>query len=75
MYKLSWSTKLLYGILSNSYIHSHTVQRKFARFISKSAYGYYPFLYPWMFVSDIVGLDTLITTLYACIALLLAAEQ
>ncbi|KAF9423136.1 hypothetical protein HW555_001440 [Spodoptera exigua] len=35
------------------------VQRKFARFIYKREYGYYPFLYPSIFVSGMVGLDTL----------------
>jgi hypothetical protein len=35
------------------------VQRKFARWLYKKAYGYYPYLYPSMFVSGMVGLDTL----------------
>lgn len=35
------------------------VQRKFARCLYKRQYGYYPFLYPSIFVSGMVGLDTL----------------
>lgn len=36
------------------------VQRKFARYLYKRLYGYYPFLYPSLFVSGMVGIDTLI---------------
>lgn len=35
------------------------VQRKFARYAYKRLYGYYPYLFPSMFVSGMVGLDTL----------------
>lgn len=35
------------------------IQRKLAQFLHKREYEYYPFLYPSMFVSGIVGLDTL----------------
>ncbi|XP_061705639.1 uncharacterized protein LOC133516638 [Cydia pomonella] len=35
------------------------VQRKFARWLYRKAYGYYPYLYPSLFVSGMVGLDTL----------------
>lgn len=35
------------------------IQRKFARFIYKRQYGYYPYLYPSLFVSGMVDLDTL----------------
>lgn len=35
------------------------VQRKFYRFLYKKLYGYYPYLYPSLFVSGALGLDTL----------------
>lgn len=35
------------------------VQRKFARWLYKRRYGYYPFLYPSLFVYGMVGLETL----------------
>lgn len=35
------------------------VQRKFARWLYRKSYGYYPYLYPSLFVSGMVGLDTL----------------
>lgn len=35
------------------------IQKKFARFIFKRMYGYYPYLYPSLFVGGMVGLDTL----------------
>lgn len=35
------------------------VQRKFARYLYKKMYGYYPFLYPSLFVSGMVGINTL----------------
>ncbi|KAI5639125.1 hypothetical protein NE865_08325 [Phthorimaea operculella] len=35
------------------------VQRKFARSLYKKKFGYYPYLYPSVFVSGMVGLDTL----------------
>lgn len=35
------------------------VQRKFARWVYRKAYGYYPYMYPSLFVSGMVGLDTL----------------
>jgi hypothetical protein len=35
------------------------VQRKFARFIYKRMYGYYPYLFPSLFVLGMVGLDSL----------------
>lgn len=35
------------------------VQRKYAREIYRRMYGYYPYLYPSLFVSGMVGLDTL----------------
>lgn len=34
-------------------------QRKFARYLYKRKYGYYPLLFPSLFVSGMVGLDTL----------------
>ena len=34
-------------------------QRKFCRYLYKRQYGYYPYLYPSMFVSGMVDLDTL----------------
>ncbi|XP_047990755.1 uncharacterized protein LOC125229860 [Leguminivora glycinivorella] len=35
------------------------IQRKFARFLYKRKFGFYPYLYPSLFVSGMVGLDTL----------------
>lgn len=35
------------------------IQRKFARYLYKRRYHYYPFLYPSLFVSGMVGLETL----------------
>lgn len=35
------------------------VQRKFGRYSYKRMYGYYPYLYPSLFVAGMVGLDTL----------------
>lgn len=35
------------------------IQRKFCRYVYKRTYGYYPFLYPSLFVSGMVGFDTL----------------
>ncbi|KAL0901067.1 hypothetical protein ABMA27_006389 [Loxostege sticticalis] len=35
------------------------IQRKFARWLYKKKYGYYPYLYPSLYVSGMVGLDTL----------------
>lgn len=35
------------------------VQRKFARYLYKRQYGYYPYLYPSLFVYGMVGLETL----------------
>lgn len=35
------------------------VQRKFARYLYKRLYGYYPFLFPSLFVSGMVGIDSL----------------
>lgn len=35
------------------------IQRKFARWLYKRSYGYYPYLYPSLFVSGMVSLDTL----------------
>lgn len=35
------------------------VQRKFARYLYKREFGYYPYLYPSLFVSGMVGLETL----------------
>ncbi|KAI5631267.1 hypothetical protein NE865_16016 [Phthorimaea operculella] len=35
------------------------IQRKFARWVFKRENGYYPYLYPSLFVSGMVGLDTL----------------
>lgn len=35
------------------------IQRKFCRYVYKLVYGYYPFLYPSLFVSGMIGLDTL----------------
>lgn len=35
------------------------IQRKFARYIYVRGYGYYPFLYPSLFVCGMVGMDTL----------------
>ncbi|KAL0822821.1 hypothetical protein ABMA28_004820 [Loxostege sticticalis] len=35
------------------------VQRRFARYLYKKMYGYYPFLFPSLFVYGMVGLDTL----------------
>lgn len=35
------------------------LQRKFARYIYKRMYGYYPYLFPSLFVSGMIGIDTL----------------
>lgn len=35
------------------------VQRRFARYLYKKMYGYYPFLYPSLFVAGMVGIHTL----------------
>lgn len=35
------------------------VQRKFVRYLYKKLYGYYPFLYPSLFVVGMVGMNTL----------------
>lgn len=35
------------------------VQKKFARYMYKRIYGYYPFLYPSLFVTGMVGMNTL----------------
>lgn len=35
------------------------IQRKFARHVYRKVYGYYPFLFPSMFVTGMIGLDTL----------------
>lgn len=35
------------------------IQRKFARWIYKKQYGYYPYLYPSLFVSGMVDMETL----------------
>ncbi|KAG7294961.1 hypothetical protein JYU34_022622 [Plutella xylostella] len=35
------------------------LQRKFARYIFRRVYGYYPFLYPSLFVIGMVGMETL----------------
>lgn len=35
------------------------VQKKFARYLYKKLYGYYPYLYPSLFVGGMVGLNTL----------------
>lgn len=35
------------------------IQRRFTRWIYKRSYGYYPYMYPSLFVSGMVGLDTL----------------
>ncbi|KAJ8710278.1 hypothetical protein PYW07_013991 [Mythimna separata] len=35
------------------------VQRKFCRYLYMKMYGYYPYLYPSLFVSGMVGIDTL----------------
>ncbi|KAG6444118.1 hypothetical protein O3G_MSEX003195 [Manduca sexta] len=35
------------------------IQKKFARYLYKRMYGYYPYLYPSMFITGMVGLNTL----------------
>lgn len=35
------------------------LQRKFARYVYKRMFGYYPYLFPSLFVSGMIGLDTL----------------
>lgn len=57
--------KLEYGgFIWDPYEKNYTVmleriQRKFARYVFKRMYGYYPYLYPSLFVTGMIGRDTL----------------
>lgn len=65
LYNAYVRSKLEYGAIAwdpyeEKYIVKiERVQRKFARWLYKREYGYYPYLYPSLFVSGMVGLDTL----------------
>lgn len=58
-------SKLEYGaVIWDPHEHKYAllvekIQRKFARWLYKQHYGYYPYLYPSMFVSGMVDLETL----------------
>lgn len=65
LYNAFVRSKLEYGaIVWNPHEEKYTlmiekIQRKFARWLYKKKYGYYPYLYPSLYVSGMVGLDTL----------------
>jgi hypothetical protein len=65
LYNAYVRTKLEYGAIvwdpcEEKYsIMVEKIQRKFARWLYKRQYGYYPYLYPSLFVSGMLGLETL----------------
>lgn len=65
LYNAYVRSKLEYGaVIWNPYEEKYVlmiekIQRKFARWIYKKQYGYYPYLYPSLFVSGMVDIETL----------------
>lgn len=65
LYSAYVRSKLEYGaIIWDPYEEKYVlmiekIQRKFARWVYKKTYGYYPFLYPSLFVAGMVDLETL----------------
>lgn len=57
--KLEYSSVIWDPIEASYTLLLERVQRKFARYLYKKQYGYYPFLYPSLFVAGMVGLETL----------------
>lgn len=67
LYKAYIRSRLEFGAVvwapdENKYISMlEKIQKKFARYIYKRQYGYYPYMYPSLFVSGMVGLHFLET--------------